>query len=151
MQDHFAAWTMAVLVVAVACVILRQAIRLGIHPPPPPPVRVRDTYRRLLSMTEPIRCYTETVGDGQHTRFRIRHNLGSRDAAVMIYNKDGQQVGANVLWNNGNTVEIETGVFVGLNVSYRFGPFRVPRLNPKLCLVPGSVPAIDSLKVTVVG
>lgn len=100
---------------------------------------------------EQLRCYTQVIGDGHSTRFRVTHNLGTRDCAIMIHDKDGFPRRANVLWNNGNTVDIETGIYTGVSTTRKVGPFTVPRLTARPTLKVDSIPKKDSLKVTVVG
>lgn len=141
MDQHVQLWFLALLVVIATTQITCEALWQA----------WQSRKERGDKVNETLSCYSEIVGDGIHTHFRINHNLASRDAIVAVYDKDsGSRVPAQITKSDANSVEIETGRFTRLSTSITLGPLRIPRINPKVEVNPASIPEPQSLKVVIV-
>lgn len=100
--------------------------------------------------TRDLNTYTTTIGDGRRTCFTITHRLHSAHPMVTVYDKDLNVVRAQTTVTGLESVQVEVGVYVGVQNHYYVGPFKLPRLRPKPLVAGPTIPRPDSLYVQVV-
>jgi hypothetical protein len=100
--------------------------------------------------SDTLATYTTTIGDGRSTQFTITHRLHCATPMVTVYDKDLNLVRAVVTVTGLESVCVDTGTYLGVDNHYRLGPFKFPRLRPKLLVAGPTIPAPASLHVQVV-